>query len=158
MKVYDQVNPQQSIKSNLLIVFTLCIRSSSSLAFLYLKHSPLFGSTLTRRCFRWPADAKAHPRISPPRWRPSRETRSRPAANKTLCVIADRSDVCRGRVVPARGRGPSDPMSRTIRGSAESTARRSVPVFGAQIAANSDSCLCGLQQIRNTKEGPKISY
>jgi hypothetical protein len=48
MKSYDRLNPPQSIKSSLLLVFTLCIRSSSSLAPLYLKSSPLFGSTSTR--------------------------------------------------------------------------------------------------------------
>jgi hypothetical protein len=48
MKGYDQLNPQQLIQSIVLINFTLCIRSSSSLAFLYLKSSPLFGSTSTR--------------------------------------------------------------------------------------------------------------
>jgi hypothetical protein len=42
------IEPPQSIQSTLFIVFTLCIRNSPSLAFLYLKSSPLFGSTLTR--------------------------------------------------------------------------------------------------------------
>jgi hypothetical protein len=48
MKGYGRLNPTQSIQSNLLIIFTLCIRSSPSLAFLYLESSPLFGSTSTR--------------------------------------------------------------------------------------------------------------
>jgi hypothetical protein len=34
------------------------------------------------------------------------------------------------------GRGPSDPAPRTVRASAESTTRRFVPVFGAQIDGN----------------------
>jgi hypothetical protein len=42
------IEPPQSIKFNILIVFTLCINISSSLAFLYLKSSPLFGFTSTR--------------------------------------------------------------------------------------------------------------
>jgi hypothetical protein len=33
-------------------------------------------------------------------------------------------------------RGPSSPMPRTIRASVESTDRRFVPVFGAEIGAN----------------------
>jgi hypothetical protein len=48
MKDYGRLNPPQSIQSTLLIVFTLCIRSNSSLASLYLKSSPLFGSTSMR--------------------------------------------------------------------------------------------------------------
>jgi hypothetical protein len=48
MKGYGRLNTPQSIKSSLFLVFTLCIRSSSSLAFFYLKSSPLFGSTSTR--------------------------------------------------------------------------------------------------------------
>jgi hypothetical protein len=61
---------------------------------------------------------------------------------KTLCAIADhpalgsdRSEVCRG-AAPALGRGPSGPVPRTIRTFAESPARRSVPVFGTLIGAN----------------------
>jgi hypothetical protein len=42
------IEPPQSIQSNLLINFTLCIRSISSLASLYLEPLPLFGSTSTR--------------------------------------------------------------------------------------------------------------
>src|SRR5688572_1462726 len=56
------------------------------------------------------------------------------AENKTLCVIVDRPtpgtdcpEVCRGGAAPALGRGPSDPMTRTVRASAESPARRYVP-------------------------------
>jgi hypothetical protein len=47
----------------------------------------------------------------------------------------DRSDVRRGDV-PAPGRGPSGPVPRTVHAFAESTARWSVPVFGARIGAN----------------------
>jgi hypothetical protein len=42
------IKPSQSIQSNLLIVFTLCIRNYSSLASLYLEYSSLFGYTSTR--------------------------------------------------------------------------------------------------------------
>jgi hypothetical protein len=63
---------------------------------------------------------------------------------KTLCVIADRlalgedrsalgtdrPEACRGGVAPAPDRGPSKPVPRTVRASAESTAKWSVPVFG----------------------------
>jgi hypothetical protein len=59
---------------------------------------------------------------------------------KTLCAIRapgmDRSDVRRGGDAPAPGRGPSDPVPRTVRASAESNARWSVLVSGAQIDAN----------------------
>jgi hypothetical protein len=40
--------PPQSIQSILLVIFTLRIRSRPSVAFFYLKYSPLFGSTSTR--------------------------------------------------------------------------------------------------------------
>jgi hypothetical protein len=48
MKDYDRLNHTQSIQSTLFIIFTLCIRSSPSLAFLHLEYSSLFGSTSTR--------------------------------------------------------------------------------------------------------------
>jgi hypothetical protein len=70
------------------------------------------------------------------RWGPSRDARSRSAAKKTLCAIADRPDVRRGGVAPVPGRGPSGPILRTVRASAESTTRWSFLVFGAQIGAN----------------------
>jgi hypothetical protein len=44
----QSIEPLQSIKSTLLLVFTLCIRSIPSLVLLYLESSPLFGSTSTR--------------------------------------------------------------------------------------------------------------
>jgi hypothetical protein len=65
------------------------------------------------------------------------------AEKKTIGAIADRpapgvdrTEVCRGGVAPAPGRGPSGPVSWTVRASAESPTRRSVPVFGTQICAN----------------------
>jgi hypothetical protein len=65
-------------------------------------------------CLGWPAYKKTHPRISPLRQGPSRETRSRSAAKKmTLCAImghpgADRPNVRREEAAPA-------PRSWTIR-------------------------------------------
>jgi hypothetical protein len=64
----------------------------------------------------------------------------------------NRLDVRRGGAAPAPGHGPSDLGPRTIRASAVSTARRSFPVFGAQIGANTlfgDSA--GEQVSRSTK-------
>jgi hypothetical protein len=58
------------------------------------------------------------------------------AEKKTLGAIVDRTEVCRGGVAPAPGRGPSGPVSWTVRASAESPTRWSVPVFGTQICAN----------------------
>jgi hypothetical protein len=48
MNGYGRLNSPQSIQSNLLIIFTLSIRSSPSLSFPYLESSSLFGSTSTR--------------------------------------------------------------------------------------------------------------
>jgi hypothetical protein len=49
---------------------------------------------------------------------------------------ADRPDVRRGGAAPAPGRGLSGPVPRTVRAYAEIPTRRSVPVFGVQIGAN----------------------
>jgi hypothetical protein len=48
MKGYDRLNTHNRSNQIYLLFFTLCIRSSSSLASIYLKSSPLFGSTSTR--------------------------------------------------------------------------------------------------------------
>jgi hypothetical protein len=56
--------------------------------------------------------------------------------NNNLSPGADRPDLCRGGDAPAPGRGPSGSVRRTVGASRESTTRRSVPVFGAQIDAN----------------------
>jgi hypothetical protein len=48
----------------------------------------------------------------------------------------NRLDVRRGGDAPTLGRGPTGPRPQTIRASTESTARRFVLVFGAQIVAN----------------------
>jgi hypothetical protein len=65
------------------------------------------------------------------------------AEKKTLCAIvdhstlgADRPEVCKGGSTPAPGRGPSGPMPQIVHASAESSARRFVPVFGTWIGAN----------------------
>jgi hypothetical protein len=58
------------------------------------------------------------------------------AEKKTLYAIANLPEVYREGAAPASGRGPSGPVSWTVRASTESPARRSVPVFGTQIAAN----------------------
>jgi hypothetical protein len=98
MKGYDRLRPPQSIQSTLLIVFTLCIWSSPSLAFLYLEFSPLFGSKSIRGILggmstprhtlgsflhdevplgrggptRGPGGPFAHPKLGPPRPQPRR--------------------------------------------------------------------------------------
>jgi hypothetical protein len=125
MKGYDRLNLPQSIKSNLLIIFTLCNSSSSSLASLYFKFLPLFGSTLTRDVlggFSTPRHTlwSLLPNEVPPGMRDlGLLWRKRPSApSRTVQTHAVEESLLRP------GRGPSGPMSRTIRTSAESTVRR----------------------------------
>jgi hypothetical protein len=80
---------------------------------------------------------------------------------KTLYAIADRPalgadrpEVCRGGVAPAPSHGPSSPVLRTVRASAESPARRSVPVFGAWIGANTS--LGELKLCLDVEDGIKL--
>jgi hypothetical protein len=131
MKGYGRLNPPQSIKSSLLLVFTLCIRNSSSLASFYLKSSPLFGSTSTRGVLGG-LPTPRHTLQSLPRWGPSWEARSRSVAKKkTLCAITDRLSPRHGLSGHTERRSHSCASSRTVHASAESTVRRSFLVFGA---------------------------
>jgi hypothetical protein len=118
MKGYDRLNPAQSIKSSLL-VFTLCIRCSSSLASLYLKSSPLFGSTSTRGVLGGLPTPRHTlrsllPDGVPPERRDLGLLRRRPSApSRTIRAPGvDRTDVHRRGVAPAPGRGPSAPPQR----------------------------------------------
>jgi hypothetical protein len=134
MKGYDRLNPPHSIKSSLFLVFTLCIRSSSSLASFYLKSSPLFGCTLTRGILgglpmlRHTLRSLLPDGVPPERQDLGLLRRRRPSApSRTVRAPgADRPDVRRGGVAPVLGRGPSGPVPRTVRASAESTTRRSI--------------------------------
>jgi hypothetical protein len=65
------------------------------------------------------------------------------AEKKTFCAIVDRpalgadhAKACRGKAAPVPGRELSGPVPRTVCTSVESTTKRSVPVFGARIGAN----------------------
>jgi hypothetical protein len=144
MKGYDRLNPTQSIKSSLLLVFTLYIRSSSSLASIYLKSSPLFGYMSTRGVLGGlPTPRHTLRSLLPDGIPPERRDlgplrRRRPSAPSWTIRAsgADRSDVHRGGVAPAPGCGPSGPVPRTVHVFAESTARRSFLVFDARIGAN----------------------
>jgi hypothetical protein len=138
MKGYGRLTHPQSIQSTLLIVFTLCIRSSSSLASLYLESSPLFGSTSTRGVLgglptpRHTLGSLLSGGVPPGRRDLGLLRRGRPSAPlRTVRTYAEEETLLRP------GRGLSDPVSRTVRASADSTTRRFVPVFGAQIDDNS---------------------
>jgi hypothetical protein len=139
MKGYGWLNLPQSIQSTLLVIFTLYIRSSSSLAFLYRWSSPLFGSTLTRGVLGGLSMAR-HTLGS---FLPD-EVRSRSAVKKTtLCATADRPtlgadrpDIRRGGAASTSGHEPSDLGPWTIRASTESTTRWFVLVFSAQTGDN----------------------
>lgn len=126
MKGYIRLNRPQSIQSTLLIVFTLCIRSSSSLASLYLESSPLFGSTSTRGVLGGlPTPRHTLGSLLPDGVHPGRRDlgllrRRRPSVpSRTVRASgADHPDIHREGAAPA-------PRSRTVRPCAvESTARR----------------------------------
>jgi hypothetical protein len=116
------IDPPQSIRSTLLIVFTLYIRSSSSLASLYFESLPLFGSTSTKGVL----DGLLTPRhtigsLLPEEVPPERQylgllqRRRRSTPSWTVqAPDADRPDIHRGGAAPA-------PRLRTVRASAEST-------------------------------------
>jgi hypothetical protein len=137
------MEPPQSIKSSLFFVFTLCITSSSSIASFYLKYSPLFSSMSTKDVLGGLSTPRHTLRsLLPDGVSPGRRDlgllRRRPSApSRTVrAPRADRPEVRRGGITPAPGHGPSDPVPRTVRTSAESTATRSFLVFRARIDAN----------------------
>jgi hypothetical protein len=151
MKGYDRLNPTQSIQSTLLIVFTLCIRSSPSLSFLHLECSRLFGSTSTRGVFDGLPTLRHTLGSLLPNGCPSREARSRYAAKRCpsapshtvrapgtdhLSLGADFPDLRREGVTPA-------PVPRTVRPCAADRPRIRrehrrwfILAFGVQIDAN----------------------
>jgi hypothetical protein len=143
----------KSIQTTLLLVFTLCIRSSPSLVFLYLESSPLFGSMSTTGILGGlptlihTLGSLLSDRVPPGRRDLGLLRRIRLFAPlRTIQTLdADRPDVRREGVTLAS-------RSWTIRASTESTARWLVPVFGVQIGANTlfvDSV--GDQMSRSTK-------
>jgi hypothetical protein len=121
----------QSIQSTLLIVFTLCIRSSPSLAFLHLESSPLFVSTSTRGVLDGLSRLRHTlgsllPDGVPPERRDLGLLRRRWPFAPLRTIQApgmDCPDVCREGSTSAL-------RSRIVRATADSTARRFVPVFG----------------------------
>jgi hypothetical protein len=130
MKGYDGLNPPQLIQSTLLLVFTLCIRSITSLAFLYLESSPLFASTSIRGVLG-DLSMPRHPRISPLRWGPSWEARSRSVAKKTtLCAIVNHPSPRHRSYGRTQMRSRSCARSWTVLASTESTVMWFVLVFG----------------------------
>jgi hypothetical protein len=147
MKGYGPLNPSQSIQSTLLIFFTLYIRSSSSLASIYLKSSPLFDYMSTRSVL----GGQPTPRhilgsllpdgVPPERWDLGLLQRRGPfAPSRTIRALdADRPDIRRGRAAPAPRSRPFGHAPWTVRVSAESTTRwfvlfqclapRSAPIY-----------------------------
>jgi hypothetical protein len=129
MEDYDRLKRNNRINNQLHLVFTLYIRSSSSLAFLYLKSSPLFGSTSTGGVLGGlPISRQGLGPLLPDGVPPGSETQALPA-NSVAPTQADRSASRRGpsdslgrNPSPAPGHGPSGPWSRIVRASAESTA------------------------------------
>jgi hypothetical protein len=107
---------------NIHLVFTLCIRSSSSLALLYLKYSPLFSSTSTRRVLgSLPIPRQCLGSLLSDGVPPGSEIQTLPANSAALAHTRTVRFV-RQDPAPAPGRGPSGPWPRTVRASAESTA------------------------------------
>jgi hypothetical protein len=133
MKGYDQFEPSQSIRSTLLLVFTLCIRSSPSLVFVYLEYLPLFDSTTTKDILVGLSTSRHTiwsllPDGVPSGRRDLGPLRRRRLSTPSWIVQArapgiDRSDIRK------RGAAPA-PRSQTVIGSAESSTRWFVPVFG----------------------------
>jgi hypothetical protein len=143
MTGYGRLNPHKSIQSTLIIVFTLCISSSSSLASLYFKSSPLFGSTSKKTSWVvcWHQDIlrsllldgvlSGRPDIGLVR-------RTWPTAllsklqTRTVRRYAEEGLLLRP------GHGPFGHVPRTVRASTENTVRWFVPVFDAQIDVNNN--------------------
>jgi hypothetical protein len=131
MKAYGRLNPPQSIQSNLLIIFTLCIRSGPSLAFPYLESSSLFGSTSTRGVLDGPPTSKHTlgslllDGVPLERRDLGLMQKRRPSApSRTIWASgADHPEACIGGAAPAPGHRPFDPGQWTVRNSVESTAR-----------------------------------
>jgi hypothetical protein len=149
----DWTPPPKSIQSILLIIFTLCIRSSPSLALFYLKSSPLLGSTSTRGVL----DGLPMPRhtlvsLLSDGVHPGRrdlgllQRRQSSAPSWTIRATGtDRPDVHREGAAPM-------PRSWTIRASTKSTTNSSSPVFGAQISVN--SAMSGLRTAGVVRPSP----
>jgi hypothetical protein len=114
--------------------------SSSSLASIYLKPSPFFGSMPIRGVLGGLSTPKHTLRSLLPDGVPPDKRdlgllrRRRPSVPSQTVRAPDtyRPDVRRGADAPAPGRGPSGTVSQTILASAESTTRRSIPVFVAR--------------------------
>jgi hypothetical protein len=115
MKGYSRLNPHNRFDQFYLSFLSYVL----GVALLYPSSTSNFHlfSALRRLEMSWLVyRPRTHSRISPPRKGPSRWARSRSAAKKTiLCTITHRS---------SPRRRPSGPEPRTIRASAESTARR----------------------------------